>query len=98
MGKIKVGDLARIRDIAINGYGFSSKQSTYSFRIVGEETQYIECRELEGKTGIVVFNVQEDCKDYLADGVYHIAFGNIVVRAYQDYFYKVEKTLNKINN
>jgi hypothetical protein len=96
MGKIKVGDLARIRDLDHNGYGFSSKQ--YSFRIVGEETQYVECRELEGKTGIVVFNVQEDCKDYLADGVYHIAFGDIVIRAYQDYFCKVEKTLNKINN
>lgn len=84
MSKIKVGDLVRMRDV---GDHFSVQ---YRFRVVGEEIQFVETKDLAGKVGIVVFDVKSREENHMyADGVYHVAFGDTVIRAFHDYFDKV---------
>ena len=83
---MKKGDLVRIKEIP-------PTQCVYRFRVATEDIRYVESRELERKTGIVVSEETD-----LLRGVYKVAFGSIVIRAYQDYFEKVEKSLNKTNN
>ena len=92
MNKIKLGDLVRMRDVGLLRDHFSVQ---YRFRVVGEEIQFVETKDLAGKVGIVVCDKENHM---YANGVYHVAFGSTVIRAYQDYFEKVEKSLNKINN
>jgi hypothetical protein len=84
---MKVGDLVRIK----TEYDHSHTQRVYRFRLATRDIRYVESRDLEGKKGIII----SEGTDL---GVYHVAFGSIVIRVYQDYFEKVEKTLNKTNN
>ena len=81
MSKIKLGDLVRMKDV---GDHFSTQ---YRFRIVGKKMQYAESRDLKGKTGLVI----SESTDL---GVYKVAFSDVVIRAYYEYFEKVEKSLN----
>ncbi len=86
--KIKKGDLVRLSQIP-------HEQRT-SFKVVSvnpkSQDQYCDALSIKATTGIVLF---EDDDSW---GTYHVAFGSTVIRAYEDYFDKVEKTLNKANN
>ena len=87
MSKIEVGDLVKLKA----KYHTSVTQRVYRFRLATRDIRYVESRELEGKKGIVI----SEGTDL---GVYRVAFDNVVIRAYHDYFEKVKKSLNKINN
>lgn len=82
--KIKKGDLVRVAKVL---------HTRASFKVVSvnpkNQDQYCDALSLRGTTGIVLF---EDDDSW---GTYHVAFGSTVIRAYEDYFDKVEKTLNK---
>ena len=82
MSKVEVGDLVRMKEPKTSFW-------LVRFRVVREEERFVEIRDLKGKTGIVVLKVEDDGEDYLADGVYHVAFSDIVIQAYHDYFEKV---------
>ena len=85
MSKVEVGDLVRMKDHSNLSIG-----SFYRFRMVGKEIRFIESRDLVGKVGIVVFDVKSREENHMyADGVYHVAFGDTVIRAFHDYFEKV---------
>lgn len=81
---MKKGDLVRLKEMP-------PTQRVYRFQVATEDIRYVESRDLEGKTGIVLSKTTglEVCK---------VAFGDTVIRAFHDYFEKVEKSLNKINN
>ena len=79
---VKVGDLVKLKikkHTSVTG-------NKYRFRLATEDIQYVESEVLAGKTGIVILVYPGDyC------GTLHIAFGSTVIRAYQDYFTKLEK-------
>ena len=80
---MKKGDLVKVRESAPNPKA--------RFRIVGHgnwgyDFRYIELPQLIGKTGLVIL---VDTGDYC--GTLHVAFGSTVIRAYHDYFTKLEK-------
>ena len=87
MSKVEVGDLVKLKA----KYDTSVTQRVYRFRLATRDIRYVESRELEGKTGIVI----SEGTDL---GVYKVAFSDVVIRAYYEYFEKVEKSLNKINH
>ena len=81
MSKVEVGDLVRMKNLSMG---------SFRFRIVGKEIRFIESRDLVGKVGIVVLDVKSREENHMyADGVYHVAFGDTVIRAFHDYFEKV---------
>ena len=82
MSKIKVGDLVKLRILRHT----SIKGRQFRFRLATKDERYVESRELDGKKGIVV---SEGTGWHIE--VYQVAFGSIVIQAYQDYFEKVEK-------
>ena len=88
--KIKKGDLVRLSQIPY-------KQKT-SFKVVSANPksldQYCDSLSIKATTGIVLF--EDD--DSWGMPTYHVAFGSTVIRAHEDYFDKVEKTLNKAIN
>jgi hypothetical protein len=88
--KIKKGDLVRLSQIP-------HEQRT-SFKVVSvnpkSQDQYCNALSIKATTGIVLF--EDD--DSWGMPTYHVAFGSTVIRAHEDYFDKVEKTLNKTNN
>ena len=92
----KVGDLVKVKALYPNlhGHVYRFRQLPYG---VEDDVRYIDASELIGKTGIIISDAGR-LEGYSSDGVYHIAFGSVVIRAFHEYFEKVEKTLNKINN
>ena len=85
MSKVEVGDLVRMKEPKTS---FWLKE--VRFRMVGKEIQFIESRDIVGKVGIVVLDVKSREENHMyADGVYHVAFGDTVIRAFHDYFEKV---------
>jgi|14_taG_2_1085336.scaffolds.fasta_scaffold00231_33 hypothetical protein len=94
--KVNIGDLVTLkikRHTSLTG-----QKSHDTFQLVtGSHSplpQYVESERLAGKVGIVL---SENASDGYSD-VYHVAFNDIIIEAYRDYFQKFEKSLNKTNN
>ena len=80
MSKIKVGDLVKLKILRHT----STKGRQFRFRLATKDERYVESKELDGKKGIVI---SEGSKPLL--GVYKVAFGDTVIRAFHEYFEKV---------
>lgn len=84
---IKRGDLVRLKECVSNNLSF--RQVTIGNVREYEQLSYIKSKELKGLAGVVLFE-DSDCW-----GTYHIAFNGKIIRAYEDYFQKVQNSLNK---
>ena len=95
--KVNIGDLVTLkikRHTSLTG-------QKYTFQLVtGSHSplpQYVESERLAGKVGIVLSENASACNFGYSE-VYHVAFSDIIIEAYRDYFQKFEKSLNKTNN
>ena len=80
--KIKRGDIVRLAKKP-------SHVADFKFKILNSEDR-ITHTVLKSQIGVVLREHSSD--DW---GVYDVAFGDTVIYAYEDYFEKVEKSLNK---
>ena len=80
--KIKRGDIVRLADKP-------SSVADLKFKILNSENRVLHS-VLKSQTGVVL------CEHHPDDwGTYNVAFGDVIIVAFEDYFEKVEKTLNK---
>lgn len=84
---MKVGDLVRIKTMYPNSRGH-----VYRFRQVpygeDDDVRHVSSHVLKGKTGIIISNAVK-LEHYNSDGVYHVAFGNVVIRVFNEYLEKL---------
>ncbi len=83
--KIKRGDIVRLAKKP-------SHVADLRFSILNSKER-IHYTAIGSQTGVVLREHSPD--DW---GTYNVAFGDTIIVAYEDYFEKVGKTLNKINN
>ena len=86
--KIKRGDIVRLAKKPVH----PSHVADLKFAILNSKDR-IHYTAIESQTGVVLREHSPD--DW---GTYNVAFGDTIIVAYEDYFEKVGKTLNKINN
>lgn len=79
--RIKRGDIVRLADKP-------SHVADFKFKILNSEDR-ITHTVLKSQTGVVLCEHPDDW------GTYNVAFGNVVIVAFENYFDKVEKSLNK---
>ena len=86
--KINIGDLVRLADKP-------PEVADLKFKILNSEHRALHS-VLKPQAGVVLSErSRASNEDRGSGGVYNVAFGNIIIVAYQDYFEKVEKSLNK---
>jgi len=93
--RIALGDLVKVSRVG-DGALQRGMNEGVCFRIIGLDNrlteEYCQAKSLRGLTGIVVSDgVQEDSEDYgiNQDGVYNVAIGGKIIRAFEDYFIKI---------
>ena len=82
---MKVGDLVRIKTRLPN-WTCRFLQVPYGDEV--EDNRLVTSDELKGKIGIIISNAV-NLEHYKTDGVYHVAFGNVVIRAFNEYLEKL---------
>ena len=82
--KINIGDLVRLADKP-------PEVADLKFKILNSEHRALHS-VLKPQAGVVL---SERSRASGSGGVFNVAFGNSIIVAYQDYFEKVEKSLNK---
>ena len=87
-----VGDLVRVKSQSDNSsynwqFQVFNSANNDQLAITDWGGSYVSAKELRTMTGIVIGEVYSNGK---LTGTYRFAFGNHIIKAYQDYFLKVE--------
>ena len=84
----EVGDLARVKTNSSSNWQFKIlKTDDDQLPITDWGGSYVSAKELRTMTGIVIGKEYSNGK---LTGTYRFAFGTHIIKAYQDYFLKVE--------